>query len=89
MVQQGLGRWLEEEWVSPYHLLVGSVAISSYEYSVDSIPAMKTALVRLRDKLGSDPEYFKLVYNYTFEFSRPAGQRSLGSISPPYGLRYA
>lgn len=39
---------------------------------------MSSTLVRLRDKLGSDSEYFTQVYNYTFEFSRPPGQRSLG-----------
>ena len=39
---------------------------------------MASSLVRLRDKLGSDSEYFAQVYNYTFEFSRAPGQRSLG-----------
>ena len=49
---------------------------------------MKTALLRLRDKLGSDPGYFQKVYNYTFEFSRPPGQRSLGMdmAKPFWGL---
>lgn len=41
---------------------------------------MKTALLRLRDKLGSDAPYFQQVYNYAFEFSRPIGQRSLGKF---------
>jgi DCN1-like protein 1/2 len=40
---------------------------------------MKASLVRLRDKLGSDAAYFQQVYNYAFEFSRPQGQRSLGT----------
>lgn len=56
---------------------------------------MKIALPRLRDKLGSDPVYFQKVYNYTFEFSRPPGQRSLGmdmakpfwGLLLPHGLR--
>lgn len=46
--------------------------------SCDSISSMASSLVRLRDKLGSDSEYFAQVYNYTFEFSRAPGQRSLG-----------
>jgi len=39
---------------------------------------MKTALLRLRDKLGSDYGYFQKVYLYTFDFARSVGQRSLG-----------
>ena len=42
---------------------------------------MKTALLRLRDRLGSDATYFRDVYNYAFEFSRPPGQRSLGKLT--------
>ncbi|KAK7688773.1 hypothetical protein QCA50_008312 [Cerrena zonata] len=61
-----MGEWTKKGWVEGWKVI-----------GVDSIPAMKTALVRLRDKLGSDPDYFRKVYNYTFEFSRPAGQRSL------------
>ncbi|KAH9943899.1 Cullin binding-domain-containing protein [Amylocystis lapponica] len=56
---------------------------------------MKAALARLRDKLGADAEYFQQVYNYTFEFSRPAGQRSLAgdmaqgfwALLIPHGLQ--
>ncbi|KAJ7726823.1 defective in Cullin neddylation protein 1 [Mycena maculata] len=44
----------------------------------DSLPAMKSALVRLRTKLGQDAEYFQKVYNHTFEFARMEGQRSIG-----------
>ena len=40
---------------------------------------MRSALIRLRDKLGSDPAYFQRVYNYTFDFARVDGQRSLRS----------
>ncbi len=39
---------------------------------------MKTTLQKLREQLATDTDYFRHVYNYTFEFSRPAGQRSLG-----------
>ena len=44
----------------------------------DSIPTMQTALPRLRDKLANDPKYFTSVYNYTFEFAKTGGQRSIG-----------
>lgn len=44
----------------------------------DSIPTMQTALPRLRDKLANNPSYFTSVYNYTFEFAKTSGQRSIG-----------
>ncbi|CAL1698208.1 unnamed protein product [Somion occarium] len=79
-----MGEWSRKGWVDGWK-----------NVGVDSIPAMKTALLRLRDKLGSDPEYFKQIYNYTFEFARPPGQRSLGldmaqgfwQILLPHGLQ--
>ena len=40
---------------------------------------MKTTLSTLRQQLATDTDYFRHVYNYTFEFSRPPGQRSLGA----------
>ncbi|KAJ7258086.1 defective in Cullin neddylation protein 1 [Mycena haematopus] len=45
----------------------------------DSIPAMKTALPRLRTKLGQDSAYFQKVYNHTFEFAKQQGQRSIST----------
>jgi DCN1-like protein 1/2 len=48
---------------------------------VDSVAGMKAALPRLKMKLGSDPAYFQLVYNHTFDFARSPGQRSLGRIT--------
>ena len=39
---------------------------------------MQSSLVLLRDQLATDPDYFKKVYNYTFDFARSEGQRSLG-----------
>ncbi|KAI9058766.1 hypothetical protein FKP32DRAFT_1223292 [Trametes sanguinea] len=61
---------------------------------VDTISAMKTTLDTLRRQLATDTDYFRRVYNYTFEFSRPPGQRSLGldmaqgfwTILLPHGL---
>lgn len=46
--------------------------------SCDNLSSMRQALPGLREKLGSDPEYFNQVYNHTFNFSRNEGQRSLG-----------
>src|SRR6266404_7228174 len=56
---------------------------------------MKGSLPRLRKKLGSDPEYFRRVYLYTFEFARAEGQRSLAldlalafwGLLLPHGLK--
>src|SRR5258707_12628192 len=56
---------------------------------------MKTSLTRLRKKLVADPDYFRRVYLYTFEFARSEGQRSLGvelaqafwSLLLPFGLK--
>jgi DCN1-like protein 1/2 len=39
---------------------------------------MKEALPRLRDKLANNRLYFTSVYNYTFEFAKTGGQRSIG-----------
>ncbi|KAI0339122.1 DUF298-domain-containing protein [Trametopsis cervina] len=60
----GMGEWTRKGWVDGWKAI--------------GIPTMKTALLRLRDRLGSDAPYFQQVYNYTFEFARPTGQRSLG-----------
>lgn len=49
---------------------------------------MANALPRLRDKLGSDPAYFKKVYNHTFDFARSEGQRSLGMSSSGFSLSW-
>ena len=48
---------------------------------VDTIGGFKATLATLRQQLGTDTEYFRNIYNYTFEFSRPSGQRSLGEPS--------
>lgn len=53
------------------------------EFSADTTATMKTALLRLRDKLGSDAPYFHQVYAYTFDFARAEGQRSLSAPLPP------
>ena len=53
---------------------------------MDTIPAMKGTLDTLRQQLATDTDYFRHVYNYTFEFSRPPGQRSLGTSRPSYTI---
>ncbi|KAF9228142.1 DUF298-domain-containing protein [Gyrodon lividus] len=61
-----LGEWTKKGWVDGWKNI-----------GCDTIDGMKTALTRLEAKLGSDPSYFRTVYNYTFTFARPEGQRSL------------
>ncbi|KAH8822657.1 defective in Cullin neddylation protein 1 [Flagelloscypha sp. PMI_526] len=61
-----MGEWTRKEWVEGWKNL-GSASLS-----------MGAVLPRLRTKLASDPEYFKNVYNYTFNFAKQEGQRSIG-----------
>ncbi|KAF5366764.1 hypothetical protein D9758_006504 [Tetrapyrgos nigripes] len=68
-----LGEWNRKGWLEGWKSL-----------GCDTIPAMKTALVRLGDRLGSDPEYFRKVYQHTFDFARNEGQRSLGEVLSHY-----
>ncbi|KAF9529113.1 defective in Cullin neddylation protein 1 [Crepidotus variabilis] len=63
----GMGRWTRQEWIDGWKHI-----------GADAIPSMQASLHRLREQLATDPEYFKTVYNYTFNFSRSEGQRSLG-----------
>ncbi|CDO68750.1 hypothetical protein BN946_scf184989.g16 [Trametes cinnabarina] len=67
-----MGQWTRKGWTEGWKAL-----------GVDTIPAMKTTLETLRRQLATDTDYFRRVYNYTFEFSRPPGQRSLGMFSVP------
>jgi len=62
-----VGEWNRQGWIEGWKNI-----------GCDSIPTMTTALVRLRDKLGSNPEYFQKVYNHTFDFAKLEGQRSIG-----------
>ncbi|KAA1474110.1 DUF298-domain-containing protein [Dentipellis sp. KUC8613] len=62
-----VGEWARKGWIEGWK-----------NVGCDTIATMKTALLRLRDKLGSDLGYFQKVYSYTFEFARAEGQRSLG-----------
>ncbi|RPD63357.1 defective in Cullin neddylation protein 1 [Lentinus tigrinus ALCF2SS1-6] len=79
-----MGQWSRKGWVDGWKAL-----------GVDTIDGMKTTLQKLREQLATDTDYFRHVYNYTFEFSRPPGQRSLGldmaqgfwQILIPHGLQ--
>ncbi|KAI0698214.1 hypothetical protein C8T65DRAFT_661090 [Cerioporus squamosus] len=62
-----MGQWSRKGWVDGWKAL-----------GVDTIEGMKSTLQKLREQLATDTDYFRHVYNYTFEFSRPPGQRSLG-----------
>ena len=86
-----LGEWTKRGWLDGWKS-IGSASVSpvisdrltSILHRCDSIDGMKTALTRLQDKLGSDPSYFRTVYNFTFNFARSDGQRSLGMcVSAP------
>lgn len=94
-----MGQWTRKGWTDGWKAL-GCVPLSldspEFRYDadllvslfsqrrVDTIPAMKTQLETLRNQMARDTEYFRRVYNYTFEFSRPPGQRSLGASLHPY-----
>jgi len=79
-----VGRWKKTSWVQGWRSL-----------GVDSFDGMKAAIPRLRKKLGSDAEYFRRVYIYTFDFARSEGQRSVAidialafwSLLLPHGLK--
>ncbi|KAF5329390.1 hypothetical protein D9619_008957 [Psilocybe cf. subviscida] len=79
-----MGQWTKQGWIEGWKSI-----------GADSISAMRSALPRLRDQLGSDPDYFRKVYNHTFDFGRSEGQRSLALESAqafwalllPHGLR--
>jgi len=43
----------------------------------DSIPTIQAALPKLRARLSSEPEFFKTVYLYAFDFAKAPGQRSI------------
>ncbi|KAF7373799.1 Defective in cullin neddylation protein [Mycena sanguinolenta] len=63
-----VGEWNRSGWVEGWKNI-----------GCDTLPAMKTALPRLKTKLGQDPAYFQKVYNHTFEFAKQQGQRSIGA----------
>lgn len=79
-----IGEWNRKGWMDGWKAL-----------GCDSIPSMSELLPKLRDKMSSDPAYFKKVYNYAFEFARTQGQRSLAtetaiefwSLLLPHGLK--
>lgn len=80
-----VGRWPNSGWVEGMKGL-----------QCETLEGLKVAVERLREKLGSDHEYFQKVYLYTFGFGLSTGQRSLPvesatqfwAIILPFGLKH-
>ncbi|KAL5520319.1 hypothetical protein ACEPAG_9533 [Sanghuangporus baumii] len=78
-----MGRWTRKGWIDGWRNL-----------GQDTIEGMRKTLSILSQKLASDARYFQQVYNYTFDFARSEGQRSLAlddaqgfwSLLIPHGL---
>lgn len=82
-----MGEWTKKGWVDGWKSLGydrraferTTPLISGHR--ADNIPAMKALLPTLRNRVASDPDYFKQVYNYTFNFAKEEGQRSIGTFA--------
>ena len=66
----GVGAFPKEGWVDGWKRL-----------QCDSIPKIKAQLAQLNSKLANDTEYLQAVYNYTFNFAKSEGQRSIREFS--------
>lgn len=62
------GEWEKAPFVAGWMAMSGNV---------DSLASMKAQLPTLRQKLKTDPKYFKKVYSHTFDLIKPAGSRIL------------
>ena len=62
----GVGTFPKEGWVEGWKKL-----------QCDSIPKIKAQLAQLNSKLANDTEYLQAVYNFTFDFAKSDGQRSI------------
>jgi len=62
----GVCVWVRKGWTDGWKAL-----------QCDNILSMREAAIKLKQKLSSDPSYFTKVYNYTFDFAKSEGQRSL------------
>ncbi|PVF99586.1 putative SCRO protein [Serendipita vermifera] len=80
-----VGEWTKQGWIDGWKKL-----------SCDSIQQMKARVPQLASQLGSDIDYFRSVYNYTFDFAKTeTGQRSIAidsavafwSLLLPAGLK--
>jgi len=62
-----VGEWTRPGWVEGWKKL-----------ECDSVPRMKACVAQLAMKLANDTDYFRSVYNYTFDFAKTeTGQRSI------------
>lgn len=86
-----MGTWTRQGWIDgwktlryipvlPFHCSIRPLVTFFLGFRCDNMASMKKILSDLRDKLASNPEYFKNVYNHTFDFARSEGQRSLGKF---------
>ncbi|ORX33517.1 Cullin binding-domain-containing protein [Kockovaella imperatae] len=62
------GEWEKGPWVSGWSSMPGNI---------DSIEGMKARLPALREKLNTEPAYFKKVYMHTFDLVKAPGARTL------------
>ncbi|KAG8870075.1 Scaffold-type E3 ligase [Tulasnella sp. 331] len=61
-----VGEWPKHGWIAGMKSL-----------HCDSVSALKAQIPSLRQKLSTDPDYFRRVYTHTFAFGLEKGQRSL------------
>jgi DCN1-like protein 1/2 len=66
----GIGAFPKAGWVEGWKRL-----------QCDSIPKMKAQLAQLNSKLSNDTGYLQNVYNFTFDFAKTEGQRSIRESS--------
>ncbi|KAB5592265.1 DCN1-like protein 1 [Ceratobasidium theobromae] len=52
----------------------------------DSIDSMKSSILKLREKLSKDPDYFNRIYAFTFIFAKPEGARTVDDAIAFWGL---
>ncbi|KAG6335813.1 hypothetical protein ID866_3271 [Astraeus odoratus] len=63
-----IGEWKRKGWIDGLRKL-----------GCDTLESIGNVLPGLREKIGSDPSYFRAVYNHTFSIARSEGQRSLAT----------
>jgi len=79
-----VGEWTRPGWVEGWkkleyvYITVSFGYVCSSSYRCDSVPRMKACVAQLAMKLANDTDYFRSVYNYTFDFAKTeTGQRSI------------
>lgn len=62
-----MGYFNKKEWIDGWKTL-----------KRDTIESQRSYVDTIRRNLKSDPAYFRKVYNFTFEYAKETGQKSLG-----------